>query len=197
MAWNFPLLVIYIIIICIYSYFKSPELPAVKSICRVNFSWFKRSVLKLFYDRHFLMKRVFHFWICSCLSRKRKSSTLLPTPLCKCKAGWLISRSPRCVLQPQETLKNKLFLPFLLPPICHYTIAKFLKLSWPLWSRILAKLLLMVPIWQNSCCGSVFLSKCFKWKISGVTVLWVVKWIPVSLFGILPISYLLAVECYS
>lgn len=35
-----------------------------------------------------------------------------------------------------------------------------------------------------------FLSKCFKWKISGPPVLWLVKCIPVSPFGILPLGYL-------
>lgn len=80
------------------------------------------------------------------------------------------------------------------PSICHYTIARFLKLGWLLWSRILTKLLLMVTIWQFML-GFSF-SKCFKRKISGVAVLWVVKYIRVYLFGILPVSYLLAVECY-
>lgn len=83
-----------------------------------------------------------------------------------------------------------------LPSTDHYTMARFLKLGWPLGSKIFIKLLLMVSVWQNSCRSSVFLSKYFKWKISGVAVLWVVECIPVCLFGILPISYLLAVECY-
>lgn len=56
-AWNFPTLVIYIIIrIYNYFFFKSRKLPAVYSVI---FSSFKKSVLKLFYDSHFSTKRAF------------------------------------------------------------------------------------------------------------------------------------------
>lgn len=46
----------------IYKVIKSSKLPAVQSEYNVIFSCFKTSVLKLFYDSHFSMKRAFfHF----------------------------------------------------------------------------------------------------------------------------------------